>query len=62
VSHRCGWWTEIGADGCYDALMKAILLGEEERNDMGKRGRVLVEAKYTWHPCRGVWQTFINGY
>ena len=47
-THRCGWWTEIGAEPVAGALRQAMGLTDRERREMGERGRKLVEAKYTW--------------
>jgi glycosyltransferase involved in cell wall biosynthesis len=46
--HRCGWWTEIGAEPLANALRAAMGLTDGERREMGERGRRLVESKYTW--------------
>jgi glycosyltransferase involved in cell wall biosynthesis len=48
VTNRCGWWTEIGTEGCYDALRMAITTTAMERREMGQRGRRLVETMYSW--------------
>ena len=48
VSHRCGWWEEIGAAPLARALHEAVALTGEERRAMGRRGRELVEQKYSW--------------
>ncbi len=47
-SGRCGWWVEIGAEPLAEALREAMGLTDEERHEMGKNGRRLVEAKYRW--------------
>jgi glycosyltransferase involved in cell wall biosynthesis len=46
--YQCGWWTDIGVEGCINALTKALALNDKERREMGKRGRKLVETKYSW--------------
>jgi len=51
--HNCGWWTEVGVEGCYGALMVATAISEHERNEMGLRGKRLVEAKYSWPSVAG---------
>jgi len=48
VEHRCGWWVDVGAEPLTQALREAIALTDEERHEMGARGRSLVESKYTW--------------
>ena len=45
---RCGWWIDVGADPLMIALQEAFSLTDEERRIMGRVGRKLVEAKYTW--------------
>ena len=48
ITHRCGWWVEIGAKPLAEALKTAMKLPDEERRAMGLRGRKLVEENYTW--------------
>ena len=47
-TESCGWWINVGIDALADALNKAMALSDDDRCEMGKRGRKLVEAKYTW--------------
>jgi len=46
--HRCGWWADTGASSLANSLQQAISLTDEERSQMGSRGRALVRNKYTW--------------
>jgi glycosyltransferase involved in cell wall biosynthesis len=48
ITHRCGWWVELGAGPLAVALNEAMRLPDEERRAMGLRGRKLVEENYTW--------------
>lgn len=48
ITHRCGWWVEIGPKPLAEALKAAMKLPDEERQAMGLRGRKLVEGNYTW--------------
>jgi glycosyltransferase involved in cell wall biosynthesis len=48
ITHRCGWWVEIGAKPLAEALEAAMKLPDEERRAMGLRGRKLMEENYTW--------------
>ena len=48
VSGHCGWWIENNVESLVDALRELMTLSDEERMTMGKRGRQLVEEKYTW--------------
>jgi len=48
VTHRCGWWTEHGPAPLAAALREALSWTDEERRAMGRRGRQLVEHKYSW--------------
>jgi glycosyltransferase involved in cell wall biosynthesis len=48
VSHRCGWWVDVGAEPFAAALREACARSDAERLDMGDRGRRLVESRYTW--------------
>ena len=45
---RCGWWVELGERALADALGAASALTPEAFFEMGRRGRELVKAKYTW--------------
>ena len=45
---KCGWWIDIGVDHLADALKDAMLLDDAQRHQMGARGRLLVQEKYTW--------------
>jgi glycosyltransferase involved in cell wall biosynthesis len=47
-SHRCGWWVEPESESLAAALRRAIALSDEQRRQMGERGRKLIESKYTW--------------
>jgi len=47
-THNCGWWIEIGVEPLAEALRSAIALTDEERCEMGKRGRKLVADRYSW--------------
>ena len=46
--YKCGWWINIGVEPLSKALIEAMSLTDNERREMGKRGRKLVEEKYTW--------------
>ena len=45
---QCGWWVETDVESLAAALREAITLGDNERQAMGERGRMLVCAKYRW--------------
>ncbi|MBM4165092.1 MAG: glycosyltransferase, partial [Lentisphaerae bacterium] len=47
VTARCGWWVEVGVEPLAEALREAMALGDEERREMGRQGRRLVQARYT---------------
>jgi glycosyltransferase involved in cell wall biosynthesis len=47
-ARQCGWWIEIGVEPLAAALREAISLSDQERREMGERGRCLVEEKYSW--------------
>lgn len=48
VDCRCGWWIDIGVEPLAEALREATALADNERHEMGQRGRYLVEEKYSW--------------
>ena len=45
----CGWWIEPGAAALEQALKNATQLPDERRAQMGRRGRKLIESRYSWH-------------
>jgi len=47
-TRQCGWWIDIGAKPLAATLREAISLSDQERYEMGRRGRRLVEEKYSW--------------
>ena len=46
--HGCGWWIEIGVEPLVEALQAATGISDSERQEMGRRGRQLIENDYTW--------------
>ena len=45
--YRCGWWVDTGVDSLVDALRQAMALSDQERKEMGARGRAYVQ-RYDW--------------
>ena len=48
VSRRCGWWIDVGVPPLIEALREAMALSDDERREMGARGRTWVEARFAW--------------
>jgi glycosyltransferase involved in cell wall biosynthesis len=48
LTHGCGWWTEICQQGIHEALLDAIQSSPEHLEEMGRKGRALISAEYTW--------------
>ena len=46
-TNQCGWWIPVGAEVLKGALQDALNISEEELVLMGKRGRQLIENKYS---------------
>lgn len=44
---HCGWWTEIGTVPTINAIKLFLSCSDEELENMGKKGRLLVEKKYS---------------
>lgn len=47
-THNCGWWVAPEVGTIAEALETATALDDDIRQNMGLRGRALVEEKYTW--------------
>ena len=46
-THECGWWVHIGVAPLKAALIDAVQLPEAQWEQMGKKGRQLIEQKYS---------------
>jgi glycosyltransferase involved in cell wall biosynthesis len=46
-TYGCGWWVDIGIEPLVNALREAMLLSDDERHAMGKRGREYVR-RFDW--------------
>lgn len=46
--HQCGWWVEPEVDELAAALTEAVALSDEERQEMGARGREWMAQDFTW--------------
>jgi glycosyltransferase involved in cell wall biosynthesis len=44
----CGWWVDPNEEAIADALGMALTLEPDQRKAMGRRGRRLVEERYSW--------------
>ena len=56
---ECGWWVSNESEKLAETFKKITALSAEELGEMGKRGRKLVEDKYTWDV---VCSAMINSY
>jgi glycosyltransferase involved in cell wall biosynthesis len=45
---KCGWWVKADRASLEGALREMMRLSDEERKEMGIRGRRLVEEKFAW--------------
>ena len=65
--YKCGKWIDLPTDGSNpstwealdEALVSVMAMSDAERGEMGKRGRKLVEEKYTWEAVCG---KMVEGY
>ena len=48
LTHRCGWWIDIGIEPLVAALQEATDLPQETLREMGQRGRTYVEQSFGW--------------
>lgn len=58
-ARKCGFWIDIGVGPLAVALRKSMILSDDERRDMGARGRKLIKEKYIWD---AVVQRMVKGY
>lgn len=47
--YSCGWWIENNQQLLMNVLIEAMELSDLERQEMGMRGRAMVEKKYSWN-------------
>jgi glycosyltransferase involved in cell wall biosynthesis len=48
LSHRCGWWVDIGVEPLAEAISEATQCTASELHAMGEHGRRLVEGRFSW--------------
>jgi glycosyltransferase involved in cell wall biosynthesis len=46
--NACGWWIDHGVEPLAATLRTAMLLSDEERWAMGKRGRAWMKRDFSW--------------
>ncbi len=47
ILEKCGWWIDLSLENLIEAMKQALVITPFEREQMGRRGRHLVESKYT---------------
>ena len=45
---RCGWWIDIGVEPLAEALREATSMTDDQRSELGLRGREYVERELSW--------------
>ena len=48
VANHCGWWVEVGVESLAEAIRDATSRSDDDRHEMGERGRMLVENEFSW--------------
>ncbi|MDJ0734448.1 MAG: glycosyltransferase [Nostocaceae cyanobacterium] len=48
VKYGCGWWIEDNQKSLEIALREGMQLSDIQRKEMGRKGRIMVEKKYSW--------------
>lgn len=48
ITHNCGWWIEDNQQALAIALTQAMQMSTQQRQQMGIRGKNLVQTKYSW--------------
>lgn len=46
--HHCGWWTDISTSAIAIALREAVNKSPIDLHNMGEKGKILIDSKYTW--------------
>jgi glycosyltransferase involved in cell wall biosynthesis len=63
--HTCGWWVRPEAGELANAIREATAHSEDEREEMGARGRVWMEQEYSWPSVakrmRSVYEWILGG-
>jgi glycosyltransferase involved in cell wall biosynthesis len=49
IDYECGWWIEDDRGALALALTEAMQLEDRDRYEMGCKGRMMVQTKYSWH-------------
>jgi glycosyltransferase involved in cell wall biosynthesis len=48
LTYDCGWWIEDNQLALKTALIEAMKLSDSQRQTMGRKGRTMVQNKYSW--------------
>ena len=48
LTHKCGWWIDIGVQPLANTIQQAINLSDAERAEMGARGKRYVLDEFSW--------------
>ena len=64
-SYECGWWVDDDRESVKNALVDAMALTTGDRKQMGRKGRSVIERKYSWHRAAqqmaGVYEWVLGG-
>jgi len=62
--HNCGWWIEDTLPALTEAMETTLAMSREELAILGRRGKALVEDRYTWKSVakkmRGVYSSVLD--
>ena len=47
-ARKCGWWVNADQKSLEEALLEMMRLNDDERREMGMRGRQLVKERFAW--------------
>jgi glycosyltransferase involved in cell wall biosynthesis len=63
--HKCGWWVDIGVEPLAEALREAVSISDDDRREIGARGRRLVAERYAWpsvaNEMKSVYEWMLGG-
>jgi glycosyltransferase involved in cell wall biosynthesis len=65
ATHKLGWWTDVGLEPLAIALREATSMSDDQRHELGRRGREYVIRHFSWlqvgQEMRAVYEWLLQG-